>query len=120
MRAPLPHVTRSLRRCCAFLITSTSVNRPSQAELRAATSVKAMILAAGRGERMRPLTDRVPKPLITAAGRPLIVHLIERLARSGFTDLVVNVSHLADLVEQGLGDGSRYGVRIDRKSTRLN
>ena len=71
-----------------------------------------MILAAGRGERMRPLTDRIPKPLINAAGRPLIAHLIERLARSGFTDLVVNVSHLADLVEQGLGDGSRYGVRI--------
>src|SRR5690349_4114152 len=112
MRAPSPRVTRSLRRCCVFSITSTSVNRPSQAELRAATSVKAMILAAGRGERLRPLTDRVPKPLITAAGRPLIAHLIERLARSGFTDLVVNVSHLADLVEQGLGDGSRYGVRI--------
>jgi MurNAc alpha-1-phosphate uridylyltransferase len=71
-----------------------------------------MILAAGRGERMRPLTDRVPKPLINVAGRPLIAHLIERLARAGFTDLVVNVSHLADLIERGLGDGSRYGVRI--------
>lgn len=71
-----------------------------------------MILAAGRGERMRPLTDRVPKPLINAAGRPLISHLIERLARAGFTDLVVNVSHLADQIERGLGDGSRYGVRI--------
>jgi len=71
-----------------------------------------MILAAGRGERMRPLTDRVPKPLIEAAGRPLIVHLIERLARAGFTDLVVNVSHLAGMVERGLGDGSRYGVHI--------
>ncbi len=74
--------------------------------------MKAMILAAGRGERMRPLTDRVPKPLIEAAGRPLIVHLIERLARAGFTDLVVNVSHLAGMVERGLGDGSRYGVHI--------
>jgi len=71
-----------------------------------------MILAAGRGERMRPLTDRVPKPLIEAAGRPLIVHLIERLARAGFTNLVVNVSHLAGMVERGLGDGSRYGVHI--------
>ena len=71
-----------------------------------------MILAAGRGERMRPLTDRVPKPLIEAGGRPLIGHLIEQLARAGFTDLVVNVSHLADLVERGLGDGSRYDVTI--------
>lgn len=71
-----------------------------------------MILAAGRGERMRPLTDRIPKPLINAGGRPLIAHLIERLANAGFTDLVVNVSHLADLVERGLGDGSRFGVRI--------
>ena len=77
-----------------------------------AANVKAMILAAGRGERMRPLSDRVPKPLVEAAGRPLIAHLIERLARAGFTDLVVNVSHLADLVERGLGDGSRYGVHI--------
>lgn len=71
-----------------------------------------MILAAGRGERMRPLTDRVPKPLINVAGRPLITHLVERLARAGFADLVVNVSHLADLVERGLGDGTRFGVCI--------
>jgi MurNAc alpha-1-phosphate uridylyltransferase len=71
-----------------------------------------MILAAGRGERMRPLTDRVPKPLIPVAGRPLIAHLIERLARAGFTDVVVNVSHLADQVERELGEGARHGVRI--------
>ena len=51
---------------------------------------------------MRPLTDRVPKPLIEAGSRPLIAHLIERLARAGFIDLVVNVAHLADLVERGL------------------
>jgi MurNAc alpha-1-phosphate uridylyltransferase len=74
--------------------------------------LKAMILAAGRGERMRPLTDRVPKPLIEAGGRPLIAHLIERMASAGFTDLVVNVAHLADLVVQGLGDGARFGVTI--------
>jgi MurNAc alpha-1-phosphate uridylyltransferase len=74
--------------------------------------MKAMILAAGRGERMRPLTDRVPKPLVPVAGLPLIVHLIERLARSGFTELVVNVSHLAGQVERALGDGARHGVRI--------
>jgi N-acetyl-alpha-D-muramate 1-phosphate uridylyltransferase len=71
-----------------------------------------MILAAGRGERMRPLTDQVPKSLLPAGGRPLIAHLIERLARAGYTDLVVNVSHLAALIERELGDGSRYGVRI--------
>jgi MurNAc alpha-1-phosphate uridylyltransferase len=71
-----------------------------------------MILAAGRGERMRPLTDRLPKPLLPAGGRPLIAHLIERLASAGYTDLVVNVSHLAALIESELGDGSRYGVRI--------
>jgi N-acetyl-alpha-D-muramate 1-phosphate uridylyltransferase len=71
-----------------------------------------MILAAGRGERMRPLTDRVPKPLLSVAGRPLIVHLIERLARAGFSELVVNVSHLASQIERELGDGSRHGVRI--------
>ena len=71
-----------------------------------------MILAAGRGVRMRPLTDHVPKPLLSAAGRPLIVHLIERLKRAGFSELVVNVSHLAAQIERELGDGSRHGVRI--------
>ncbi|MGH8633489.1 MAG: N-acetylmuramate alpha-1-phosphate uridylyltransferase MurU [Burkholderiales bacterium] len=75
--------------------------------------MKAMILAAGRGERMRPLTDRLPKALLEAGGRPLVAHLIERLARCGYTELVVNVSHLAELIEQALGDGSRYGARID-------
>jgi MurNAc alpha-1-phosphate uridylyltransferase len=74
--------------------------------------LKAMILAAGRGERMRPATDHVPKALLRAGGRPLIAHLIERLVRPGFTELVVNVSHLGHLVERELGDGSRYGVRI--------
>ena len=74
--------------------------------------MKAMILAAGRGERMRPLTDRVPKALLEAGGRPLVAHLIEHLARSGYTELVVNVSHLADTIERALGDGSRYGARI--------
>ena len=71
-----------------------------------------MILAAGRGERMRPLTDRTPKPLLQAGGRPLISHLIARLARARFTDLVVNISHLGDRIEQQLGDGSQLGVRI--------
>jgi len=74
--------------------------------------MKAMILAAGRGERMRPLTHRVPKALLEAGGRPLIAHLIERLARAGFTELVVNVSHLAGQIERELRDGTRYGARI--------
>ncbi len=72
----------------------------------------AMILAAGRGERMRPLSDSVPKPLLEAGGKPLIAHLIERLARAGIRDLVINHSHLGEQVERYLGDGRRYGVRI--------
>ena len=74
--------------------------------------MKAMILAAGRGERMRPLTDRVPKAMLEAGGRPIVAVLIERLARAGFVDFVINVSHLADVIERGLGDGARFGVRI--------
>jgi MurNAc alpha-1-phosphate uridylyltransferase len=74
--------------------------------------MKAMILAAGRGERMRPLTDRMPKALVNAGGRPLVAYLIERLARAGFRELVVNVSHLGAAIERELGDGRRHGVRI--------
>jgi len=74
--------------------------------------MKAMILAAGRGERMQPLTDIVPKAMIMARGRPLIVHVIERLKRAGFVDLVINVSHLGAVIERALGDGSALGVRI--------
>jgi MurNAc alpha-1-phosphate uridylyltransferase len=83
--------------------------------------MKVMILAAGRGQRMRPLTDRVPKALLSAGGKPLIVHLIERLARAGLGDLVVNVSHFAEQIERRLGDGSRLGVRIaySREKTAL-
>lgn len=71
-----------------------------------------MILAAGRGERMRPLTDVTPKPLLTVGGKPLIVWVIERLQRAGVTDLVVNVSHLAEQIRRALGDGTTLGVRI--------
>jgi MurNAc alpha-1-phosphate uridylyltransferase len=73
---------------------------------------RAIILAAGRGERMRPLTDSVPKPLLTVGGRALIDWQVERLAASGFTDLVVNHSHLGTQIEAALGDGARFGVRI--------
>ena len=72
----------------------------------------ALILAAGRGERMRPLTDTVPKPLLKAGGRPIIEWQVERLALGGFTDLVVNHSHLGGQIEAALGDGRRLGVRI--------
>lgn len=74
--------------------------------------MKAMILAAGRGERMRPLTDATPKPLLEAGGKPLIVWHIERLARAGFTELVINHAHLGEQIEAALGDGSRFGVSI--------
>jgi len=71
-----------------------------------------MILAAGRGERMRPLTDTVPKPLLEVGGKPLIVWHIERLAQAGFADLVINHAHLGAQIESYLGDGSLYGVNI--------
>lgn len=74
--------------------------------------MKAMLLAAGRGERMRPLTDATPKPLLAAGGKPLIVHLIERLAAAGFDELVVNHAHLGAAIEAALGDGRRFGVTI--------
>lgn len=75
--------------------------------------MKAMILAAGRGERMRPLTDATPKPLLEVAGKPLVVWAIEGLAAAGLRELVINVSHLAALIEHALGDGRRWGVHID-------
>lgn len=71
-----------------------------------------MILAAGRGERMRPLTDHTPKPLLEAGGKPLIVWHIERLAKAGICDLVINHAHLGSQIEQALGDGYRFGVHI--------
>lgn len=74
--------------------------------------MRAMILAAGRGERMRPLTDHTPKPLLQAGGKPLIVWHIERLVRAGITDLVINHAHLGIQIEQALGDGSQFGARI--------
>jgi len=74
--------------------------------------MKAMILAAGRGERMRPLTDHCPKPLLEAGGEPLIVHHIHRLGRAGITSLVINHAHLGHMIEAHLGDGGRYGVSI--------
>lgn len=74
--------------------------------------MKAMILAAGRGERLRPLTDRVPKPLVPAGGKPLVAWHLERLAAVGFRDVVMNVSHLRESIERTLGDGGAWGLRI--------
>ena len=74
--------------------------------------MKAMILAAGRGERMRPLTDVTPKPLLEAGGKPLIVWLIEGLARAGFREVVINHAHLGARLESALGDGGAWGVHI--------
>lgn len=74
--------------------------------------MKAMILAAGRGERMRPLTDKTPKPLLQAGGKTLIQHHIEALRDAGMTELVINHAHLGEQLVEHLGDGSRFGVRI--------
>ncbi len=75
-------------------------------------SIGAMILAAGRGERMRPLSDAVPKPLLAVGGKPLIVRQIEALRAPGIIDIVINASHLAQRLVDALGDGRRYGVRL--------
>lgn len=74
--------------------------------------MKAMLLAAGRGERMRPLTDATPKPLLEAGGRSLVARLLEALVQAGFTDLVINHAHLGHRIEAALGDGARFGARI--------
>ena len=74
--------------------------------------MKAMILAAGRGERMRPLTDSVPKPMLRVADRPVLDYLLERLARGGFEDVVINHSHLGEQIVAHVGDGSRFGLQV--------
>lgn len=74
--------------------------------------MKAMILAAGRGERMRPLTDHTPKPLLKVGGKPLIVWHIEGLAKAGFREIVINHAHLGTQIEQTLGNGAQWSVSI--------
>ena len=74
--------------------------------------MKAFILAAGRGERMRPLTDSTPKPLLLAGGKPLIVWHLERLAAAGFREVIINHAHLGERIKAALGDGSRWGLHI--------
>ena len=74
--------------------------------------MKAMVMAAGRGERMRPITDKLPKPLVPVAGKPLIVYHLERLAAAGVRDVVVNLSWLGDQIRAALGDGREYRLSI--------
>jgi MurNAc alpha-1-phosphate uridylyltransferase len=80
-----------------------------------------MILAAGRGERMRPLSDALPKPLLEVGGKPLILWQLERLVAAGCTDVVVNLAHRGELIAAALGNGSRFGatVRYSRESEPL-
>ena len=74
--------------------------------------MRAMILAAGRGQRMRPLTDATPKPLLAVGGKPLIVWQIERLAAGGWRDIVINTGWLGAQIPAALGDGAAFGVRL--------
>ncbi len=84
--------------------------------------MRAMILAAGLGKRMQPLTANLPKPLLKVRGKPLIEHQIEKLVAAGVTGIVINHFYLGDMIEAVLGDGSRFGVEISysRESTRLD
>lgn len=74
--------------------------------------MRAMILAAGRGERMRPLTDTTPKPLLVVAGKPLIQYHIENLAAAGIGEIIINLAWKGAMIREALGDGARFGVRI--------
>jgi len=74
--------------------------------------MRAMILAAGRGERLRPLTDSLPKPLVEVGGKPLIEHHLQALAEAGFTEIVINQGHLGNMLRSALGDGERWDINI--------
>jgi hypothetical protein len=101
-------------------IEAVIARRPELADLEAllaslrdwSASMKAMILAAGKGERMRPLTLTTPKPLVRAGGVPLIEYHLRALAAAGFTEIVINHAWLGQQIEDYLGDGSQYGVSI--------
>ena len=71
-----------------------------------------MILAAGYGKRLRPLTDQTPKPLISIGGKPMIVHHLEKLAKAGIKEVVINLGHLGFKIPEYLGDGTDYGLSI--------
>ena len=82
--------------------------------------MKAMILAAGRGERMRPLTDLLPKPLLEVKNKPLIVWHLEKLVKSGFKEVIINIAHLGFKIPEYLGDGSKYGIKIAYSDEQTN
>ena len=75
--------------------------------------MKAMILAAGYGKRLRPLTDHTPKPMVSVGGKPLIVHHLEKIAQTGIVDVVINLGHLGSKIAEGLGNGSQWGLSIE-------
>ncbi len=74
--------------------------------------MRAMILAAGRGEQLRPLTDHTPKPMVEVAGQPLIFHHLDRLAASGFKKIVINLGHLGEQIKRAVGEGDQWGINI--------
>jgi len=88
------------------------VSQNLEASSRQNKPIKAMILAAGRGNRLRPITDTTPKPLVPLCGKPLIEYHIEKLAQLGVKEVVINHAWLGDKIEQTLGDGSRWGLKI--------
>lgn len=97
---------------CASSSWACLGNFQDENSLNVGEKMKAMILAAGLGKRMRPLTDSTPKPLLEVAGKPLIVHQIERLKSAGITDIVINIAYLGDKIREALSDGSELGVSI--------
>jgi MurNAc alpha-1-phosphate uridylyltransferase len=74
--------------------------------------MRAMILAAGRGERLRPITDTTPKPMVEVKGQPLIYHHLDKLSKSGFREVVINLGHLGHVIKESVGTGDRWGVNI--------
>src|SRR3954454_24050026 len=86
--------------------------RPESLNVLRSGSFTAMILAAGRGERMRPLTDRIPKCLLEVDGKPLIFRHLEKLADAGFDTVIINHAHLGAQIEAAVGNGSRWNVQI--------
>ena len=106
---------RALRRARAAARADRPTRRPRAARGRHVLTMgraTAMILAAGRGERLRPITDTIPKPLVEVAGKPLVVHQLEALARAGHRDVAINAAHLADQLVDALGDGRAFGLRL--------